>query len=342
MEKLTISQVSRLYDVTPRMLRHYEKLGLIQASRREDYAYRIYDENAVRRLQQIIILRKLRIPLKQIAVILNDGEQSAAIQIMRENIAELDEEIASLEKIRSIIIAFAERLDKSISRKIHISLLNDTALTEAVRTLCLPKTTLKESINMSELNKSDEILNRNLNVRIVLLPPFTVASNHYIGKDPEEHVDDDMISFVQKSRLYEIKPDSRMFGFNHPNPGVLKDGTYGYEIWVTVPDDMEVPSPLVKKRFEGGLYAAYTIRFPEFQYWQELEKWVKNNDVYELDYSEQGFEIMGGCLEEHLNWVYSSHMGWPENGIDGQLDLLLPIKKRPAASSGAEEASLKR
>ena len=29
MENLTISQVSRQYDVTPRMLRHYEKLGLI-------------------------------------------------------------------------------------------------------------------------------------------------------------------------------------------------------------------------------------------------------------------------------------------------------------------------
>ncbi len=55
MENLTISQVSRMYDVTPRMLRHYEKLGLIKAGRREDYAYRMYDEEAVRRLQQIIV-----------------------------------------------------------------------------------------------------------------------------------------------------------------------------------------------------------------------------------------------------------------------------------------------
>jgi len=46
------------------------------------------------------------------------------------------------------------------------------------------------------------------------------------------------------------------------------------------------------------------------------------------NYSEEGDEIMGGCLEEHLNWVYSSHMGWPENGIDGNIDLLLPIKLR--------------
>ena len=46
MEYITISQVSQKYGVTPRMLRHYEKLGLIKAGRREDYAYRIYDEEA--------------------------------------------------------------------------------------------------------------------------------------------------------------------------------------------------------------------------------------------------------------------------------------------------------
>ncbi|MBQ8826725.1 MAG: effector binding domain-containing protein [Oscillospiraceae bacterium] len=328
MENLTISQVSKLYDVTPRMLRHYEKLGLIEAVHKEDYAYRMYDEAAVRRLQQIIVLRKLRIPLKHIAIILNDGSKLHALQIMRDNIAELDGEISSLEKIRGILKAFVERLDKSVQQKSRIDLLDDTELKEVVSTLCLPKSVLKENASMAELNKADEILNKNLNVRIVLLPPFTVASNHYIGENPEEHVDDDVIKFIQESKLYEIKPDSRMFGFNHPNPGVREDGLYGYEVWVTIPDDMEVPEPLVKKRFEGGLFAVHTIKFPEFQYWNELGKWAENNDIYEPDWSEQGFGNMGGCLEEHLNWVYSSHMGWPENGIDGQLDLMLPIKRR--------------
>lgn len=328
MEKLTISQVSRLYDVTPRMLRHYEKLGLIEATHIEDYAYRMYDENAVKRLQQIIVLRKLRIPLKQIAVILKDESQLQALQIMRENIAELDEEITSLEKIRSILKAFAERLDRSVKLRSRIDLLEDSELNEVVSTLCLPKTLLKESAGMAELNKAEEILNKDFDVRIVLLPPFTVASYHYIGENPEENVGDNLSRFVQESRLYEIKPDSRMFGFNHPNPGVRDDGLYGYEAWVTIPDDMEVAEPFVKKKFEGGLFAVHTIKFPEFHYWQELGKWAENNDIYEPDWSELGFEVMGGCLEEHLNWVYSAHANWPENGIDGQLDLMLPVRKK--------------
>ena len=48
MKNLTISQVTRQYDVTPRMLRHYEKLGLIQPIHEEGYAYRMYDEHAVK------------------------------------------------------------------------------------------------------------------------------------------------------------------------------------------------------------------------------------------------------------------------------------------------------
>ena len=155
MEDLTISQVSKQYDVTPRMLRHYEKLGLIETLHREDYAYRMYDENAVRRLQQIIILRKLRIPLKQIAVILQDNEQLHALRIMQENIAALDEEIDSLDKIRGILKAFAGRLEQSIHCKVRLDLLNDPGLIEAAKALSLPKTTLKESADMSELNKAE-------------------------------------------------------------------------------------------------------------------------------------------------------------------------------------------
>ena len=326
--ELTISQVTQSFDVTPRMLRHYEKMGLITPFHKEDYAYRCYDEEAVKRLQLIVVLRKLRIPLKKIAVILNDGGSLKTLEILRENIAELDGEIKSLETVRSALNMFVSRLDESIQAKARLDMLDDTELMETVNALSLSKTTLKEKTNMGNLNQANENLNKNLNVRIVLLPPFTVASNHVIGKDPEETVGDLMDKFIRESKLYEIKPDSRYFGFNHPNPGILEDGIHGYEVWATIPDDMDVPAPMVKKHFDGGLFAALTIKFPEFQYWGELENWVKNSTEYDLNYSEQGLEIMGGCLEEHLNWVYSAHMGWPENGIDGQLDLLMPIKKR--------------
>ena len=228
MENLTISQVSKMCGVTPRMLRHYEKLGLINTQRREDSTYRVYDAESVQRLQQIIILRKLRIPLKQIAVILQDDEQRESLRLLQENLAELDAEIASLDLIRGILKQFIDRLDESLKQKQRFDLLENQALAEIVHALTLPKTTIKENASMNELNKSEETLNKSLNVRILHLPPYTVASYQYIGKNPEEQVGEVVSKFVQETKLYEKKPDARMFGFNHPNPGILEGDIYGY------------------------------------------------------------------------------------------------------------------
>ena len=171
-------------------------------------------------------------------------------------------------------------------------------------------------------------ISNELNVRIVLLPPMTVASYHCIGDDPEEEVLGVMTDFAQKIRLYEIKPDARMFGFNRPNPGVLENGTHGYEVWVTIPEDMELPEPLVKKHYAGGrLYAVLSIRFPEFQLWGDLINWVNNSEQYETDYTEEELAGQIGGFEEELNWAYGALNGWPEE-TSGQIDIMVPIKKR--------------
>lgn len=329
MENLTISQVTRMFDVTPRMLRHYEKLGLICPSKREDYAYRVYDEEAVRRLRQIIILRKLRLPLKQIAVVMNDKSGDSALNVLRENLSELDSEISSLEKVREILSEFIMRLDVSIRKKARLDLLEDDELNKVIGALTLPKTTLKEKYTMSELDKANETLSKNENVRILHVPAYTVASYQCIGEEPESEAGDMMTEFVRTTNLYDIKPDARLFGFNHPNPGILENGLHGYELWLTIPDDMEVPAPYVKKHFDGGLYAALTMRFPEFERWGDLDRWVSESDKYDHNYAPEGLEIMGGCLEEHLNWLYDAHRGWPDDDTDGfQLDLLMPIKMK--------------
>ena len=325
MKNLTITQVVRQYDVTPRMLRHYEKLGLIQAVHEEGYAYRMYDENTVRRIRQIIILRKLRLPLKKIQVILQDGQQET-LGILREAIREMDAEISSLATIRDLLEGLADRISESISCHLRFDLLEDDELAEMIDALTPSKSNIQEKCTVSELNRANEILSKANEVRIVLLPPFTVASYQYVGENPEEEVGDVMSDFIRKSCLYEKKPDARLFGMNNPGPGVLENGLHGYEDWITIPEDLELPESLLKKQFDGGLYAVMTIRFPEFYRWEELKNWVENGQTeYEIDYRDFGD---AGFLEEYLNWVYAAHMGWPANGIDGQVDLMLPIRKR--------------
>jgi hypothetical protein len=132
--------------------------------------------------------------------------------------------------------------------------------------------------------------------------------------------------YVRDAGLDKVKPDLRHYGFNHPNP-VDETCSHGYEMWVTIPDDIEVPLPLVKKSFAGGLYAAHMIPMGNFNEWEWLMDWVSWSEKYEFAGDMQDQEHMCGLLEEHLNYV--SHLAFnntePE---DLQLDLLLPIKER--------------
>lgn len=70
-ELIKIHEVSLKYDISARALKYYEDMGLIQSTKSDDYAYRLYDKIAIKRLEQILILRKLNIKIKDIQRIFN-------------------------------------------------------------------------------------------------------------------------------------------------------------------------------------------------------------------------------------------------------------------------------
>ena len=59
----TVKQVAALSGVTPRTLHHYDAIGLLKPSRVGDNGYRWYDEEALLRLQQILLYRELGLGL---------------------------------------------------------------------------------------------------------------------------------------------------------------------------------------------------------------------------------------------------------------------------------------
>lgn len=332
MEEMTISQVSRSLGISTRMLRYYEKVGLISSSRREGYSYRIYDNNAVTRMKQIILLRKLRIPVSQISIILNNTNAVAAIEIFRKNMEELDEEITALSTIRDILNHFVEELSKSTELPLKNLISQDDTLLATIESLSLISINFKEEQSADKLKKADERLSKINDVRIIYLPPATVAAAHCIGDEPELNANFLIDKFVKESALGKLKPDLRLYGFNHPNP-VDETGYHGYETWVTIPDEMEVPDPLEKKKFCGGLYAAHMITFGNFNEWDSFLDWIMKNERYDFAGDLQDQEHMCGLLEEHLNFY--NHIEQPDKDDEHlQLDLLMPIKEKvtPAAN----------
>ena len=77
----TVHEVSRISGVTIRTLRYYDRIGLLRPSTRTEAGYRLYDAQALKKLQRILLLRELEIPLKDIAQILKstEAEQREAI-----------------------------------------------------------------------------------------------------------------------------------------------------------------------------------------------------------------------------------------------------------------------
>ncbi len=324
MENMTITDVSRNLGVSARMLRHYEKLGLIRSSRREGYAYRVYDTEAVDRLRQIILLRKLRIPLKSIGVILNDSEQTGALAVLRQSITETDDEMTALGTIRDVLRILVERLDKSIADRAHFDMLGDAELSKLVQAIVPSDNTIKERCSMEELNRAEEIINRlhDRNVRLVYLPPVTVAAVHTVSTTPEWDTLRLVRQFINESGLARLKPDFRLFGFNNDAPDC-----HGYEHWITIPEEMEVTAPFKKKRFEGGLYGAHMIPMGAFEEWRWLYEWAEASEEYDIDWRAPE-SMMGGMLEESLN-IINIYDNDPEN-IEKQLqlDLLIPLRRK--------------
>jgi DNA-binding transcriptional MerR regulator len=324
MEELrTITQVTRAFGVTTRMLRYYEEIGLLASERIEGYSYRAYGSEACARLKQILFLKKLRIPLRQIAEILGDAAAARAVAIVEENIGKIDEEVYALSTIRDVLARFRALLMATPRAEV----LTDASLAALVAPLPIPKTNLKEESDMEELNRASERIERltDKDVRIVYLPPATMAAYQYEGDEPEWHVNKVVDGFVRETKLPEVKPDVRHYGFNAPNPSD-ETGAHGYEMWVTIPDDMEVPAPLHKKAFPGGLYAARAIPFGAFEEWDRLFQWVGKSDQYAYRGDWSGTNMFG-CLEEHINYINHYMLDNPEpEGM--QLDLLIPIKEK--------------
>jgi len=102
---MKIGQASNASGVSERMIRHYEKIGLVPKAARRDSGYRDYDERDVHTLRFIGRARDLGFPLSEIGQLValwhDRGRASAdvkAIALLRA--AELKRKAAELDAMR--------------------------------------------------------------------------------------------------------------------------------------------------------------------------------------------------------------------------------------------------
>ena len=88
---MTVNEVSKRTGVSIRTLQYYDKIGLLRAAGRTEAGYRLYDDAALERLQQILLFRELEFPLKDIQKIVEkptyDRQKALEQQITLEKAA---------------------------------------------------------------------------------------------------------------------------------------------------------------------------------------------------------------------------------------------------------------
>lgn len=68
---MKVKEVSRLSDISVRTLHHYDEIGLLKPETTSPSGYRLYSEDNLETLQQILFFRELDFPLKQIKEIIH-------------------------------------------------------------------------------------------------------------------------------------------------------------------------------------------------------------------------------------------------------------------------------
>lgn len=116
----TVNALSRIAGVSKRTLRYYDEIELLAPKRKSSNGYRIYGEQEVEKLQQILFYRNLDMPLEEIKQILNDvhfDSETALIEHRQRLLAKKDQLDQLLTTIDKTLASKRGEIDMSDKEK---------------------------------------------------------------------------------------------------------------------------------------------------------------------------------------------------------------------------------
>lgn len=244
-----IRDMTAKYDLSARTLRYYEDMGLIRSTRSSDYAYRLYDEANVKRLEQILILRKLNISIRDIQRIFNTSGSEIVLEVLGKKVDDIDEEISLLHELREIVLEFIRQIESAdFGRDSDVKLLYEKA-----REIKTQLVNVNYNGNPSTVNRllevTEKLDSKVPDIMIVRIPPFRAVTS----------------GLVTFEELFSGEFEPWQEAHNHLFRPVIFDaadflcGTDGKAEWIwAVREEVTEAdtSPYKITEFPGGLYAA--------------------------------------------------------------------------------------
>lgn len=96
---LKVGELAKRTGLTVRTLHHYDAIGLLRPSARSDAGYRLYDRGDIERLYRIQALRRLDLPLSEVAALL-EGDARDLQSVIDEQVTALEQQIERAAALR--------------------------------------------------------------------------------------------------------------------------------------------------------------------------------------------------------------------------------------------------
>jgi len=274
-ELIKIRDISLKYDISARTLRYYEEMGLITSTRSDDYAYRLYDDFTVQRLEQILILRKLNINIKDIQRIFNTSGSEVVLEVLGKKVDAIDEEVSLLHELREIVLKFIRQIEQSDFRKES----DVKLLYEKVKEIKTQFVNMDYDGNTANVNRllevTEKLDNKVPDIIIVKIPNFRAVTS---GLVTFEELFGSGFGEWQESHKHLFKPVL----FDCPDFLTGKDGKAEW-FWGIKDDVTEVDvKPYTITEFQGGLYTVAVSVDGDGESHDKVrsktEKWLKSTN----------------------------------------------------------------
>jgi Predicted transcriptional regulators len=290
---IKIRELTSKYDITARTLRYYEDMGLIASTRSGDYAYRLYDEAAVKRLEQILVLRKLNISIRDIKRIFDSSGSDVVLDVLGKKVQNIDDEVALLRELKEIVLGFIRQIEQiDFNSDANVKMLYEKA--KEIETQLVNIDYIGKPSNVSRLIEVTEKLEKRRDIRIVDLPACRMITSGSGDAETKERFFQ-LWSKLDAQRKDKFYQRDFMVHADPPEEGYPALWWYAIEDWVTEEDTdgFEI------FQFEGGLFAtAMTYDWNDditVKAYYDLMDWIAEHDRYIYD-DRPGHHVMFNAL----------------------------------------------
>lgn len=117
---MKINEVATKYKITKRTVRYYEEIGLITCIRSDSSNYRYYDDIALKRLEQIILLKEIGFNLNEVKEILFTDNIDDINHIFQNKLLKIQDDINSLVYLKNVVSSIIKTRNEQSINKINL------------------------------------------------------------------------------------------------------------------------------------------------------------------------------------------------------------------------------